>query len=334
MKALIFSDVHVHDYKQHNIDGKRASRAAEVIRYVFKLASANEISYIMFTGDLGDQFANISVIAMNELIFAFNECFDKYPGIEFIAIPGNHDFAYKNTFKNPAPSVMDAFAASGIYTTGLFGNFIQLANCLYHQPQFGSIMGIPFFEDIDDFWKSLEVNTPDTKLDGPMYLLMHQMIWPENDIVQDDVDFNDDRFKQFDWVFNGHVHHPSMFGNNFINVGSPLHRDASDIDDKKGLWLLDTEKDLPAFWDITDKHPQYISRPYGHKLTDWENEQYVTWFHPADKKKKKKDTFDASKFNVKKVLPMDLANNFLTANEDKLDFPKADLMSVATKYFE
>ncbi|KKN85453.1 hypothetical protein LCGC14_0277720, partial [marine sediment metagenome] len=203
-----------------------------------------------------------------------------------------------------------------------------------HEAEF-TIVGVPYFEDPDNFWRALEALVPRAQYPENMYLLMHQMVWPENSFIQDDLNFIDDRLKPFKWIFNGHVHHPSMVCNNFINVGSPMHRDASDIAVAKGLWLLDTDNgELPAFWDTTKRNPQYIRRPYGYKLDDWMKEQYVVWYHPEDMKKKKKDTFDASKFNTQKVGPMEILNNFLDVNADTLEFPKADLQGVATKYFE
>jgi DNA repair exonuclease SbcCD nuclease subunit len=333
MKVLVFSDLHVHHYKQFNADLTRAQKAANMIDYVFKLADANNIDQIWFAGDMGDQFENMSVIAMNAMLLAFERCFREYPNIEFIAIPGNHDMATQNTPQKPGISAMDAFEI-GPYG-GLFKNFVLLNGGYYaHEKEF-SIVGVPYFEDPDDFWTSLERSlTNDIPYRDNMFLLMHQMIWPENDFIRDDVNWEDPRFKQFKWVFNGHVHHPSMWSN-FVNVGSPMHRDAGDVDGEKGLWLLYTDGEkLPAFWPTTDKNPQYIRRPYGHKLEDWEKEQYVVWFHPEDKKKKKKDTFDSSKFNTQKVQPVEILDNFLDANAEKLDYPKADLQGVATKYFE
>ena len=284
MKVLVFSDLHVHDYKQFNPNQTRAQRAADMIEYVFKLAEKNDIEQIWFAGDMGDQFSNISVIAMNALLMAFERCFREYPNIDFIAIPGNHDFATKNTFSIPGISVMDAFVRGP--NGGLFSNFILLNQGIYSHEAGFSVVGVPYFEDPDNFWRTLEATVPRVQYPDNMYLLMHQMVWPEAEIVQDDLNFMDDRLKPFKWIFNGHVHHPSMLGNNFINVGSPLHRDASDVDGKKGLWLLDTDNgELPAFWDTTDKNPQYIRRPYGYKLDDWMKEQYVVWYHPEDMKK-------------------------------------------------
>lgn len=332
MKTLVFSDLHVHDYKMFNADQTRAQKAADMIEYVFKLAEKNDIEQIWFTGDMGDQFANVSVIAMNAILMAFERCFREYPNIEFIAIPGNHDFATHSTFSIPGITVMDAFERGP--NGGLFSNFILLHNGIYSHEAGFSVIGIPYYEDPDNFWRALDDNMNRVQYPDNMYLMMHQMIWPENSFIPDDVNWEDDRFEKFQWVLNGHVHHPSMWSN-FINVGSPLHRDASDVDGDKGLWLLDTAGDkLPAFWDTTDKNPQYIRRPYGHKLEDWEKEQYVVWFHPEDTKKKKKKTFDSSKFNTQKVGPTEIMNNFLDANADTLPFPKADLQGVATKYFE
>jgi DNA repair exonuclease SbcCD nuclease subunit len=325
MKVLIFSDLHVHHYQQFNSDGLRAQRAADMIKYVFKLADANGIEQIWFCGDMGDQFGSITVIAMNALIRAFAYAVEDYPNIEFIAIPGNHDFALKNTPKAPSPSVMDTFPELFTGFNLLGGNF---------DTRDFSVVGIPFFEDPDDFWSYFDGITAYIANPDNAYLLMHQMVWPENAMVPDDINYLDERFKQFKWVFNGHVHIPSMIGNNFISVGSPMHRDASDVDGKKGMWLLDTDSDdLPGFWDTTEKNPQYIRRPYGHKADEWESEQYIVRFHPEDKKKKVKDKFDSTKFDTNKVQPADMIDPFLKAQESKLELPKADLQRVGTKYF-
>lgn len=335
MKALIFSDLHVHDYKQFNKDGTRARKAADMIRYVFKLADANHIKHIWFCGDMGDQFTTTSVIAMNEMLAAFKECFISYPVIDFIAIPGNHDFATKNTFENVGISIMDTFGPS-THFRGLFDKFYLLNHMdgyTYSYNHGFSVVGVPFFEDADDFWAFLERALKDVKYPEHMYLLMHQMVWPENPIVQDDINYLDPRLKDFKWIFNGHVHHGSMIGNNFINVGSPMHRDASDVGTKKGIWLLDSDEDLPGFFETTDRNPQYIKKAYGEQLTEWEEQQYVVWYHPEDKKKKKDRVFDASKFDSQKVKPIELVQNFLN-EQPKLDHPEDELLGVAVKYFE
>lgn len=334
MKVLIFSDLHVHDYKQFNSDGLRAQRAADMIKYVFKLADANGIEQIWFCGDMGDQFGSITVIAMNAMFKAFIQCFADYPDIEFIAIPGNHDLATKGTVNQPSITVMDTMA-NGPTDYGFFDNFVLLNNGYYASESF-SVVGLPYYEDPDEFLKALDyyLGHPNLVFKDNMYLLMHQMVWPENAMVPDDINYLDERFKQFKWVFNGHVHIPSMIGNNFISVGSPMHRDAGDVDGKKGMWLLDTDSaELPGFWDTTEKNPQYIRRPYGHKPDEWESEQYIVRFHPEDKKKKVKDKFDSTKFDTNKVQPADMIDPFLKAQESKLELPKADLQRVGTKYF-
>jgi len=331
MKVIVFSDLHCHDYKQFNEDHQRVRNAVGIIEYLFKLANANGIGQIWFAGDMGDQFANISVIAMNELLFTFQRCFEMYPDIEFLSISGNHDFATKNTFDVPGVSVMDAFAKDP--NEGLFNNFILLDRGHYSHEDGFSVVGVPYFENPDDFWSCLESSSVNIQYPDNVYLLIHTMVWPENPIVQDDINYLDPRLKDFKWIFNGHVHHGSMIGNNFINVGSPMHRDASDVGTKKGIWLLDSDEDLPGFFETTDRNPQYIKKAYGEQLTEWEEQQYVVWYHPEDKKKKKDRVFDASKFDSQKVKPIESVQNFLN-EQPKLDHPEDELLDVAVKYFE
>jgi len=309
-KALVFSDLHVHNYKQFNPNFSRIDNAVNMIEYVFKFAAKNEIELILFTGDLCDQFANVSVVVINRIINKFDECFNTYENIEFLAIPGNHDFATKSTAQTPGLSIMDELAARP--TGGLFSNF-SLLNGTYISIEDGfSIMGIPFYENIDDFWQTYDENIDHMIHKDNMFLMMHQMVWPENTIVPDDVNINDNRLKQFKWIFNGHVHHKGIHGNNFMNVGSPLHRDASDVGTRKGIWVVDLTPGpdtMPKFWDTTDRNPQFIRKAYDEPVSDWDKEQYIIWYHPEGKKKKNRGEVDSAKFNTK-LSPQDLVTNY------------------------
>ena len=308
MKAIIFSDLHTHNYKQFNENHRRIDNCVNMVKYVFDYASENEIKLILFTGDLLDQFANVSVVAINRLIHMFDECFNVYEDIEFLAIPGNHDFATKSTAVVPGCSGLDILA--GQPTGGLFSNF-SLLNGTYNDSTV-SIMGIPYYENMDDFWLTYDENIDHMEHKDNMFLMMHQMVWPENSMVEDDINLDDNRLMKFKWIFNGHVHHKGILSNNFLNVGSPLHRDASDIGIRKGIWIADLAPGsdaLPKFWDTTEQNPQYIRKAYDEPVSDWEKKQYIVWYHPEDKKKKKKDEFDSSKFNTK-LTPADLVTNY------------------------
>jgi len=323
MRAIVFSDLHVHDYKQFNKDHVRVDNTVNMLKYIFKFADKNEINHIFFTGDLFDQFANVSVIVINKVIKAFDECFKAYPDIEFIAISGNHDFATKNTFESPGFSGLDILSGDGLFTS-----FILLNGVYNHEHKGFSVMGIPYFVSKEHFWHYFK-NTKDLiQYKDNAYLLMHQMVWPENPMVEDDVNLEDNRFMDFKWVFNGHVHHKGILSNNFLNVGSPIHRDASDIGIRKGIWIVDLEPGsdtLPKFWDTTERNPQYIQKAYGEPESDWEKQQYITWYHPDIKKQVKEDDFDSSKFNTE-LKPEELLTNFCQEVEpDNKDLLKAGL---------
>lgn len=299
MKALVLSDIHVHNYKQFNREPfGRLKNTIKVIRYAFKLAEANGIQYILHSGDLFDQFGTISVVAVNEIVKCFKEMFEKYK-IEWVSISGNHDYATKNTFDVPGITAQE-------FLTTLFHHYHLIDN--FHYSLNGiTICGIPYFENIGDFWQSVEsfisINA------SKKYLMMHQTVWPDNEIVPDDLDYNDERLKSFDLILNGHIHHPLQVSEKFINVGTPLHRDAGDVGTDKGFWFLDLLTAEITFWETGNRYPQFIRLPYTVPANDWDEQQYILRYHTEETRTKKQDRFDLEKFTTD-LKPEELVSNY------------------------
>jgi hypothetical protein len=96
----------------------------------------------------------------------------------------------------------------------------------------------------------------------------------------------------------------------FINVGAPIQRDLSDVGINKGFWIFDfeTPEVAPIFWDMTDKYPQFIRKPFGEAVTEWESKQYIFWYQP-EVKKKTTTKFDSSKF-ISNLSAIELITNY------------------------
>lgn len=282
--AIVFSDLHVHPYKGFNENERRLKNCIDFIDYIYKLADKNHIDYILMPGDLHNLMQIVSVKAVNAVITCMHRNFHTFPNIKIIAISGNHDMAVKNIIGTPIESVLQ-------HLNEIFPqNFILLDNVYSFITTEGNIIqGIAYYEYPEHFIKKLklvneklkekEPETGDTLKEitgGKLILLTHQNI-ASGLPIEDTIEPDDPLFEPFDMVFNGHIHHGQEITDKFINVGSPMHRDAGDIGKKKGFWVVDLCDPVGtiSFKDITDRYPQFIQIDEGKELTDWESQQYV-----------------------------------------------------------
>lgn len=274
--AIIFSDLHVHNYKAFNENGQRLKNCISVLDYIFKLAITNKIKYILMAGDLYNQMQIISTEVVNAVISCFKHNFEENPELQFIAISGNHDFYSKNLYGK--------YGGSGLqHLEEIFDQFHLLdyidesITSVMHVTANGNIIeGLCYFEYPEHFIKALEGTPEIVPTTGKRILLMHQVVasgLPIEDHIQPD----DLLFNRFDMIFNGHIHKSQEVSDKFINVGSPLHRDQGDIGQKKGIWIVDLNdpQNTISFKDLTDMFPQFIQVEEGVDLDEWQSKQYV-----------------------------------------------------------
>lgn len=254
MKFLIFSDLHIHNYKKFDKNGSRLTNCLKVLGDVFHIAHLNNIEHILFSGDLFDSQTNLPVLVINETVKTFTSLFELYPKIRFIAISGNHD----NTSDIQNKSAL-------LYLNEIFINFKLIDDdFFYFYGQNLTVWGIPYHSQINAFKSKLN-DIPDKQ---DTILLIHQT--PQeisNKHIPSDISI--DLFSQFKMVFCGHIHKPEILKDNFIMVGSPLHRDRGDMGDKKGYWIYNTQfpkiasffelKGYPKFSDSIDDENHYYS---------------------------------------------------------------------------
>jgi hypothetical protein len=183
-----------------------------------------------------------------------------------------------------------------------------------------AIKGIPYMEHPEHFRTALTEVSKNVK---SVILLTHQTV-ASGLPIEDDIEPTDPLFEPFTMVLNGHIHNNEQLTDKFINVGSPMHRDAGDIGKTKGFWVVDLDDPVNtiSFKDITAKYPQFIHKSIGEELTDWEKEQYIIWV-PNTIQNDIKDAELAEKFNTslapavimenycKEVIPEDQIKDYL-----------------------
>lgn len=269
--AVVFTDVHNHNYPQFNKDGNRLRNCLKVLDLCFSFAAKNGAKYIIFCGDLYDTQGEITTEVINETVARFKKLFARYPGIIFLAISGNHDHASKNLLKRPAITALT-------HLDSIYDNFVLLDNSSHILSKNVHLYGIPYYELKEDFNAKLNDVREKTIPGARNILLIHQTpagIGNENIVA--DTDPAGEVYGVFDAVYCGHIHKHEVLNSKFTVVGSPLHRDLGDEGQEKGVLFIEDLSKPAEFEFITTRglFPEYKSRKAS-ELTEEDADDYVT----------------------------------------------------------
>lgn len=239
-KAVIFSDLHIHNYKQFNKGQNRLQNCLKVLMDLGAFCTQYNIPYILFVGDLYDTQKALLTEVVNSTVDTFVTFSQEYPDIKIIAISGNHDHSTKNLFDKPAETALQHIAAI------IPDTFILIDNDVYEGEGF-TVSGIPYYEYPEHFDKALSMSKSSAEERGfpneKNYLLIHQTPKGlDNAMIPFDCNPADPRFGFFDHTFCGHIHKRKEILSNFTIVGSPIHRDMSDVGQTKGFYVMNLLK--------------------------------------------------------------------------------------------
>jgi len=236
MKVLLFSDLHIHDYKSHSKNFDRLENCLKVLSDLEKFCTKYDIDVIWFGGDLFDTFQVLMSRVVNDTVSRFKQIFESNKNLKIYAITGNHDQSSKNLIGSEAGSSLE-------YLHTIFpDNFIIIDNIKVTFDGNVTLSGIPYYEYPEHFYKKLDERVKD--LGGEHnYLMIHQT--PKgigNEMIPVDCFPSDKRFAKFDRVFCGHIHKRQQLTDNFEVIGSPIHRDLGDKEQTKGFYVINTVK--------------------------------------------------------------------------------------------
>jgi len=280
--AVAFGDVQIHNYRAYDKNtGRRLDNTLKAVEHIFDFAGKSGIEYILFVGDLFDQQKNLPTIVINKTVETFSKCFKKHPNIIFLGITGNHDQSSQQLLEKDAISSLT-------FLGNIFDNFVILDNKNYEIPvdkdfsgtQPVKITGIPYYEYSEHFLTRLGQVSEEVKNNSANYvniLLTHQTpTGLGNPNIPVDVDVNDPKLECFDLVLNGHIHKYQEITKKFIDVGSPIARDADDEGDEKGYLVINLERpQTRKFKSLNSEFPVIITKYSGDEMTEWEQQQYV-----------------------------------------------------------
>lgn len=279
-KAVYFTDLHIHDYKQFVGAEQRLQNCLAVLDYVYSYAEHQEADCILFGGDLFDRQQVLPTRVINATLERFLALEKAYPDLVFVAISGNHDHARDNSAAVGGEQLKYnslSFLASACKNFKLIDSDTISINGV-------QIDGIPYFKNPADFKQVAEDVVPIYK---KKILLIHQT--PKgavSDFIPSDVDPESEIFKEHNLVLCGHIHAKSVLVDTpeykFIVGGSPIHRDMGDVGEEKGIYLI---KETQEGFDATFKHLEAFPKiVYGNgRAQDWVvPKQELTFYSPSD----------------------------------------------------
>lgn len=244
MRALIFSDIHIHNYPSQN--ESRLEKCIECIKSVFQAAKDGKYKTILFSGDLYDQGKKLHPLVVDAVLNTLRQAFRENPEVTFYAISGNHDQAGHHLIAKPTQTALSHLAKVFPGRFVLIDDMtVEIEDCAVH--------GVPYYVKISDA-RAMIAERVANIVHGKVNILLNHQHHPGCEFG---ADFNLDDVDNFNYVFTGHIHrHLTYMNNSMFSVGSPIWRDAADYNDPKGWMYIDTDEGK-----ITHRHYETVMAP-------------------------------------------------------------------------
>lgn len=229
--AFVFSDLHLHDWEQFNVDWRRTNLQMEFVRHIQQEALDHGCHTGLFLGDWWNTKKNIST----RLMEYSNRESVIIRGINIYGITGNHD---------------GYVGSDGVYYSHLhwMDKLYKGFRCMdyqsitinIHKPI--TLHGVPYLLHNVGFRDAVRDITLES---GKNILMIHTDLYGAKD--------NDGRevksvtniprdmhtlFDRFDLVLCGHIHKPQRILDNVLMVGAPMRYRTIDAGAKLGYWWL------------------------------------------------------------------------------------------------
>jgi len=250
MKTLIWADLHGHNFKEFSTQelgmNTRLRDQLDVISKITLSAIEYQIDCILFLGDLYHLKNNLDSQVIKTILNHITVLADEVK--EFVVIPGNHD--YRMWSSEP-----------------LLLEFLQDYHkrvVVIQEPKWISYGGDKFFaapftrrvKELNDMIANLDTADPS----GSVFLGHQDIIGVNYGGFVVELGLNPDMLsKKFRWSFTGHFHNVLNVRENVISVGAPLQHNFSDVGERRGWWIYETNMD-----------PIFIENTFSPKFQDFE----------------------------------------------------------------
>lgn len=228
--AIALSDIHFHDWKQFNENGRRITAHLSVWDFIDGLSSSYRLP-ILFEGDLFHDWLGLSNNLLGKTLGKLVNSKS-----DIIAISGNHDQATTSTVKNyPENYIQLLSSLSNKWKCNDYTN-IELQKGI-------RVHGVPYiYQNIGfvDYVNSIKFKKKEKNI-----LQIHSDLWGAQETDGREVGSvsgiprqMDKVFGRFDLVLSGHIHKPMQISSNVYMIGAPLQQRKTDKDCVMGYWFV------------------------------------------------------------------------------------------------
>lgn len=250
MRALLFSDIHIHNYPSQN--ESRLVNCIECLKSIFKAAKDGKYKTILFSGDLYDQGKKLHPLVVDAVLNTMREAFREDPEVTFYAISGNHDQAGHHLIAKPTQTALSHLAK--VFP----GRFVLIDNQTV-EVEDAIVHGVPYYVKVSDA-RAMIAERASNIVHGKVNILLNHQHHPGCEFG---ADFTLEDVDNFNYVFTGHIHRHLAYMNHYMfSVGSPIWRDAADYNDPKGWMYIDTDDGMVSrFYYETVAAPPLLVKP-------------------------------------------------------------------------
>lgn len=249
--AIVFSDLHINDWKKYNLDNSRTLNHLRVLFDIKDLCYKYKCPAI-FCGDLLHKPENISQELLDIIQFKFDEL-DNFKEFICYSISGNHDINSINSLDNLKTSWVKIFSQ--------YHSWLKCVDLKTFNLGEYKVLGIPYIDHnqgITEYIRRYLVENMGCK----NILLLHTVYPGAKDTdgrlidVDDSIKISPKLLSKFDLVLCGHIHKPQQLNHNTYMIGAPIQQRRTDKDCKLGYWIL--YSDLSLRFKSLKGYPRFI----------------------------------------------------------------------------
>lgn len=235
VKAVIFSDHHLENWKRFNDKERRTKYGLEILLRIKKITLRHKC-ISLFAGDILHKEKGISNKLLSLVLPLFSKLWSSGK-FKTYAISGNHDQSEQNLIDKQSPSYINTLAKT----------FKGLISVDFKQEDFGdwTLSGVPYLtHDIGlvDYIKGIKLESKKFNV-----LMLHTTMPGAKDTdnreIPSHLDLNkfEKAVSRFDLVICGHIHKPEDYWigkTKIIQVGAPNQQRLTDRDCEMGYWIM------------------------------------------------------------------------------------------------
>ena len=228
---LIFSDIHIHPHKK---DPKWVDSCLEVLEWVFDVAEKNNISDIVFGGDLFHDRAKIDILTYHKTFDLLRKKLAPSNSPNLYLLLGNHDLWLheKTDYSSVYPlSAIEKITVISEPCTIKVGNHEMSFLPYTHDP-------IRDLEKIKNNYKP-KVLVGHIAIDGAIFNSSGTLSEVNLEHDGEMIKVSKDIFNDWDHVFLGHYHAEQKISKNVEYIGSPLQLSFGELGQKKHIVIFD-----------------------------------------------------------------------------------------------